>query len=122
MVYFSFPLHWLMEQTFNSRDAGRQGQHHYLVVCLDLEFVGGDEAFTIAGDAADDRIKGHGQLTDGLAGDSRSRPHVKFYYIGIDAAEALQGGDLRAEGVFHHVAGRDEFLVDDGVDADVLRD
>ena len=49
-----------MEQTFNRRDAIGQGQHHHLVVGLDLEVVAGNEALAIAGDAADDGIEGHG--------------------------------------------------------------
>ena len=45
-----------MEQTFNSGDAGRQGQHHNLVVGLDLEVVGGDEALAVTGDAANNGV------------------------------------------------------------------
>ena len=122
MVYFSFPLHcfyrsalrqaqgplrvkvvelvetptFLMEQSFNSGDTGRKGQHHHLVVGLDLEVVGGNEALAVAGDAADDGIGGHGQLPDGLARDRRARPNFKLHDVGIDSAEALQRGDLGA--------------------------
>ena len=93
-----------------------------MVVGFDLEVVGGDEALTVASDATDDSVDGHIQLSNGLSRDGSTCPYLKLYDVGVDAAEALQRGDLGAEGVFHHVAGRNEFLVDDGVDADVLRD
>ena len=109
-----------MEQPFHRWNAGRQSQHDHLVIGLDLEIIGGDVAFAVAGDAADDGIDGHGQLPDGFAGDRRASPDLKLHNIGIDAAEAFQRGDFRAQGVFHHVTRRDEFLVDDGVDSDVL--
>ena len=61
---------------------------------------------------------------------SIDRPHSgetsvwnhKLHDVGVDTAEALQRRDIVAQSVTHYVACRDEFLVDDGVDADILRD
>lgn len=78
-----------MEQSFNSWDAGRQGQHHHLVVSLNLEVIGGDETLAVACDTTNDGISGHGQLSDGLACDRLSSPHLELHDVGIDAAEAL---------------------------------
>ena len=78
-----------MEQSFNSWDTGRQGQHHHLVIGFDLEVIGGDETLAVACDTAYDGISGHGQLSDGLARDRRSSPHLELHDVGIDAAEAL---------------------------------
>ena len=120
MVYFALECHGLMEQPFYSRDTVWQSQYHHLVVGLDLKVVGGNIALTVAGDATNDSIVRHSQLSNRLACDGRTRPDLKLHDVGIDAAEALQGRNLCAKGVFHHIAGSDEFLVDNGVDADVL--
>ena len=54
-VYFAFKLHRLMEQSFYSRNAIGQSQHHHLVVGFDLEVVA--SKFTVTGFSATQRSR-----------------------------------------------------------------
>ena len=58
-----------MEQPFHRWNTVRQCQHHYLIIGFDLEIVGGDITLAVTGDATNDGISRHGQLSDGFSGD-----------------------------------------------------
>ena len=62
------------------------------------------------------------ELPDRVARHGRPFPHIELHQFGVGAAEPFAADGVALDYEAGDIAGSNEFLVDDGVDANVLRE